>query len=677
MELTTLLEVACHELCEVLGAPDAAALLLDDARTRLSVVAEHLSPGARSLQGESVAAGAGGPLAVELAALRDPFLIPDASDASDVRVRGARALLERLGNSSIAAFPLLVNGETAGVLSAHFAPPGPPSLDALHQGVWVARDVERELSRIRLGATRRRLLAAIDQTPESVVITGRDGRIVYVNAAFERITGYPRALALGENPRVLKSGRHDAAFYEEMWATLTRGEVWRGRLVNRRRDGSLFTEDAVIAPVRDEAGTLVEYIAVKRDVTAELEVEERLVQAHQLEGMGRLAGAVAGEFNNTLAAMAAHVDLALLELPAGHRAREDVAALQELVRGAGLLSRQLLSWAGRSASEPRNVDLGACLRELSGMARPLLGQSVTLALSLAGEMAPVRVAPGALEQVLLALVLNARDAMPAGGTVTVRTAVSEVGAAEARAEGIAPGRWAAVSVSDTGVGTGGEVQRRVFEPFFAARPPGRASGLALAASFGVVRKAGGAVRIASEKGQGTTVTVLLPFESPAAAPASGARGLPELEQLPGGTETVLLVDDEAVVRGALRRVLKSCGYRVLEAKNVDEALLALREAQAGNGGGAGHGDGGGGGEVPLVITDVMMPGPSGVQLASRLLAGSAPVKVILMSGFGNEQPSEEMLRDVRVKFLQKPFNASVLAKTVRELLDGPAGRGSD
>lgn len=656
VELSTLLGLACRELCEALGATDATALLLDPTRTRLEVAAEHLSPGRRSVLGVALPVPQGSEVAQDVSRLLDPFLIADARDGSDPRVRHAKALLEKLGTASLAGFPLVVDGETAGLLGAHYAAPA-PGLDVLREGVWVARDVERELSRIRRGDTRRRLQAAIEQTPESVVITDEAGRILYVNAAFERITGYSRAEALGQNPRILKSGLHDAAFYAELWATLARGEVWRGRLSNRRRDGALFAEDAVIAPVRGEAGTVVEYIAVKRDVTAELEVEERLAQAHRMEGLGRLAGAVAQEFNNALAAMAAHVDLALLELPEGHRAREDVGALKELVRGAGLLSRQLLSFAQHGAATPKGVDLAATVGELSRMVRPLLGQGVTLELQL-GELPPARVAPGTLEQVLLALLLNARDAMPSGGTVTVRTEAVELGAEEARAERVAPGLWASVSVADSGPGAGAGLDRRVFEPFFAARPPGRAD-LALAAAFGQVRKGGGVVRAASEAAR-STVTLLLPLEPPSSARPAGPPA--ELEPLPGGTETVLLVDDEAVVRGALRRVLKSCGYRVLEAKDAAEAL-ALRE--------------GDGREAPLVVTDVVMPGPSGVELAARLLAGGAKVKVVLMSGFGNEHPTEEMLRDPRVRFLQKPFNASVLAKAVRELLDGPAGPGKE
>ena len=497
------------------------------------------------------------------------------------------------------------------------------------------------------------LVTAITQAPVSVVITDAKGTIEYVNPEFERVTGYATQEALGQNPRILKSGRQPESLYREMWETVQRGSAWTGRFVNRRKDGTLFEEDARIAPVLDGAGRTTAYVAVKRDVTTEVALQARLLLAEKLEAIGRLAGGIAHDFNNLLGVIAGYASLAQHGLPDPHPVRARLEQILTATDRAAGLTRQLLAVSRRQVLRPRVLALNSLLSESEPVLKRLLREDVTLALKLEPRLGNVKADPAQLEQILMNLVANARDAMPSGGSLVIETANAELDAASAASRPAFPsGRQVALIVRDSSEGMDAETQAHVFEPFFSTRDLGKGAGLGLASVWGMVKQSGGQIWVDSEPGVGTAFTVYLPrvdeplaVEPRAQTPLSPRRG----------TETVLLVEDEAALRAMFREALAGSGYRVLEAESGAEAL---RKADV-------HG-----GPIHLLVTDVVMPGLSGTQVAARVRATRPEAKVLFISGYPDTTSVEREALGVGHAFLGKPFTTDVLLETARTLLDG-------
>jgi two-component system, cell cycle sensor histidine kinase and response regulator CckA len=497
-----------------------------------------------------------------------------------------------------------------------------------------------------------RLMTAIEQVPESIVITDTQGRILYVNPTFERVSGYSRAEVLGQTSRILKSGKQDALFYQGLWAKIIAGQVWKGRFINQRKDGGLYTEDTVIAPVRDKQGAITNYIAVKRDITRELETEEQYRQTQKIDSIGRLAGGVAHDFNNILSVIIGHTGLALMELDSEAPVRSHLDAIQENAERAANLTRQLLAFARRQVIEPRVLNVNELITNLNKMLRRLIGEDIELVTEAAPDLGPVKADPGQIEQVILNLVVNARDAMPEGGTLTIRTdQVTLDGTFPGRHQDVVPGDYVRVQVNDTGLGMTDEVKQHIFEPFFTTKEQGKGTGLGLATCFGIVQQSNGHIHFDSQPGRGTTFTIYLPRSREAAVPF-GERS--NLSSLPRGSETILLVEDEASLRTLMSRALRGQGYAVLEAANGQEAL-ALARAHAG--------------KVQLLLTDVVMPGMSGKILAEQLGEISPAARIVFISGY----VANAMVRDAITRcgshFLQKPFGLADLTRKVREALD--------
>ncbi|MDD5304959.1 MAG: PAS domain S-box protein, partial [Elusimicrobia bacterium] len=329
--------------------------------------------------------------------------------------------------------------------------------------------LRNQADRLRAEADAERLLlsTAIEQAGESIVITDKDGRIIYTNPAFTRATGYSREEARGKTTSVLKSGRQDAAFYKALWETVTRGEIWKGRFINRRKDGTFFEEDATITPVRDQSGAISHYIAVKRDVSAVKSLEDQLFHSQKMEAIGRLAGGVAHDFNNILTTINGYAEMLADTVPPESQTAADLAEILGAGRRAALLTRQLLTFSRRAPSDPVTLDLRAQVRAIEKMLRRTLGEDVRLMIDLPDEPLWVRTDPGQMDQVLMNLAVNARDAMPRGGTLTVRACVTEFESAEMRMLGVIPaGRYSTIVVADNGSGMDSDVLTRLFEPFF-------------------------------------------------------------------------------------------------------------------------------------------------------------------------------------------------------------------
>jgi PAS domain S-box-containing protein len=517
-------------------------------------------------------------------------------------------------------------------------------------GLDTTRALQQTTDRKRAEAER--LTVAIDQVAEMVVLTDAAGAIEYVNPAFESGTGYSRKEVLGKNPRLLKSGEHDAAFYQALWRTLGSGRTWRGRMRNRRKDGAIYTEEATISPVRSTAGAITGYLAFKRDITRDLGLEAQLRQAQKMESIGRLAGGVAHDFNNLLTVILSYVGLVLDEVPAGHPLREDILEIRRAGERAAALTGQLLALSRRQVLQPVRIDLNRLLEDMRKMLRRTIGEDIDLVQRPADTLGVVVADRSQLEQVIVNLVINARDAMPGGGKIIIETKDVDLEAGLAvQSQDVKPGPYVMLAVSDTGAGMDAQTRARVFEPFFTTKGTGKGTGLGLSTVYGIVTQSGGYISVYSEPGQGTSFKIYLPRVQGPSVDAGPT-------DTPPGTrarsETILVVEDEEALRRVIVKTLEAAGYPVLEASRGAAAL----EAQGRHPG-----------PIHLVLTDVVMPQMNGRMLVDELVKHRPAVKVLYMSGYTDDAVVHHGVLERGTQFLSKPFTATDLLRKVREVLE--------
>jgi PAS domain S-box-containing protein len=642
----------------------------------------------------------------------------------------------------------------------------------VREWVGTCRDItNRKQSReiLRLQTT------ALQAAANSIVITHRDGRILWANSAFTRLTGYTLPEVAGESPRILRSGQQTTDFYRRLWETILAGRVWQGEVINRRKDGSLYTEEMTITPVVGDDGSIHNFIAIKQDITdrkraeedlrhsaekyrdlfeyasygvfrstpdgqfldvnpalvemlgyeskadllkvnlgadvylspqpraeilkrpptegrrvAETEfrrkdgrvlkvrlsgrevrnhegelqcyeviaedvtqqrnLEEQLRQVQKMEAVGQLSGGIAHDFNNLLNVIMGYTQLALEQTPQDdrrHRQLEQVLAASER---ATALTRQLLAFSRKQVLEPRLITLDSAIDEAEKMLRRLIGEDIRLILRHSKCRDAVRVDPGQMLQVIINLAVNARDAMLGGGTLSIETSVTEFDEFYCRSHSeLTPGRYVMLAVSDTGCGMDPHIKSRIFEPFFTTKPKGKGTGLGLSTVYGIVKQSGGHIAVYSELGKGTSFKIYFPSVQSMAASASPVT---RVETYRGGSETVLVVEDDTALREFAYEQLTSLGYRVLSAGHGEEALT-IAQAES----------------IDLLLTDVVMPGMNGRQLAERIALLQPPVQVLYVSGYTENAITHDGVLDPGIAFLGKPYKAADLARRVRELLD--------
>ena len=497
-----------------------------------------------------------------------------------------------------------------------------------------------------------RLATAVEQASDSIFITDTTGTIQYVNPAFERTSGYSRDEAIGQNPRILKGSKQGPSFFREMWNTISAGGVWTGRFINERKDSTLLEEDATISPVRDKAGRIVGFVGVERDVTKEVELEKQLLHAQKMEAVGRLAGGVAHDFNNLLTAIIGYGQLVERRLEGDSPLRTDVKEILDAGNRAAALTNQLLAFSRRQTLIPRNLDLNETIGNLMKMLRRIIGEDIDLTFQSATNLSPVFADAGQIEQVIMNLAVNARDAMAAGGRLTIET--SNVTFNEAYCGEYLwarPGRYVQVSVIDTGVGMDAETLRRIFEPFFTTKDIGKGTGLGLAVVYGIIKQHDGFIHVDSEPDQGTAFRVYLNAQDALTHEEPSSNNI----ALKGGSETILVAEDEETLRELARTVLEALGYRVVLASNGEEAV-SVYEAVTGH--------------VDLVILDLIMPRMSGRQAYEQIRAMGGNVPAIFMTGYAALALSGELVGESNAVLIQKPYAVDELCRLVREVLDG-------
>jgi PAS domain S-box-containing protein len=496
---------------------------------------------------------------------------------------------------------------------------------------------------------------AIRAVAQGILITDAtqpDNPIIYASPGFERLTGYTAAEVVGRNCRFLQGTDSDRQAVARVREAVQDGEPCVVEVLNYRKDGTPFWNELSISPVRDEAGRLTHFVGVQADVTARRRLEEQYRQAQKMEAIGQLAGGIAHDFNNLLTIINGYADLLLQSLPPADPSRELLVEIHRAGERSAGLTRQLLAFSRRQVLTPRVLDLNAVVADTEKMLRRVIGEDVRLATAPGIGLWPVRSDSGQVEQVLLNLAVNARDAMPTGGRLTIETRNVELDEGYAVAHpGARPGPHVLLAVSDTGCGMSDEVKARIFEPFFTTKGAGKGTGLGLATVHGIVTQSGGHVGVYSEVGVGTTFKVYLPRAEGLVARSKGRVGTPTP---PRGTETVLLVEDDPGVRALSRHILAGCGYTVLEAGDGDEAeRVASRHV----------------GPIHLLMTDVVMPGQGGQAVAKRLLEQHPNLKVLYVSGYTDDAVVRHGVLHDQVNFLQKPFTSAALAWRVREALD--------
>ena len=646
----SVLAAACRELASALGMSRAVAYVRDDHVSTLRAVARFPQPAHRT--GRAAASSdRDEPIYEDWASLRRPLAVCLNHEVG--RPRKVHDRMRQRGVATVLVLPMVGHDVSACVELSH-TEHRDFSREEMAQCEQMCAQLARALSRARLARLLHPLNAAVDTASDAVIVCDLDGSIIYVNPAFEQMSGFSRNEVVGQTPRLMKSGEHDAAFYRHLWSTITNGATWRGRIVNRRRDGSCYSVDATISPVRDNSGRTVGYVAAQRDITRELQLEEQYRQAQKMEMLGHLTAGIAHDFNNVLTAVNGYAELLRTQLPAASPPHDLVIKLLRAGQRGADLVRQLLLFSRKQANTPQVVNLNHVVGDLEPMLRRIIGEHIQLVTHLAPELWAVRVDPSQIEQIIVNLVVNARDAMPNGGSVCIETGnvVLDDTTVSGHLSG-QPGEHALLAVSDTGTGMSAEVKAHLFEPFFTTKGRGKGTGLGLATVYGIVEQYNGSIWVYSEEGIGTTFKICLPrvSQTPVASPR-----LDQVELVRGGRETILVVEDDPSVRDLTSMMLQEQGYTVLAAEGGQEALRLARECDSG---------------IDLLLSDVVLPDTGAGALAEQLRLLHPRMKVLYMSGYGHDVAARRGVTLGRLTFLQKPFNSLDLARKVREVLDRP------
>jgi PAS domain S-box-containing protein len=499
----------------------------------------------------------------------------------------------------------------------------------------------------------RRLASAIDQATETVVITDRRGRIQYVNPAFTKLSGYSSDEVIGRNPRILKSGRQNSSFYDTMWETLERGEVWHGHLINKKKEGSLFEEEATISPVKNNEGQITNFVAVKRDVSREVSLEKQLRQAVKMEAIGTLAGGIAHDFNNILAAILGYGEMAREQLSEDDQVAQDIAQIIKAGNRAKDLVKQILAFSRQGEFDFSPLNIPQILEEALKLLRSSLPTTLKINENIDPNCHQVLADPTQIHQVVMNICTNAKHAMAgSGGTLTVSLAEVELSKLSPffNRMQLEQGTYLELVISDTGCGMDERTRAKIFDPFFTTKELGKGTGLGLSVVHGIIKQHHGDILVESTVGQGTVFRIFLPVINTPVSVESGD----SVNVMPLGTERILLVDDEVKVVEMMERMLNSIGYKTTSLTSSLKALELYKKQSE---------------KFDMVITDMTMPDMTGAILAKEMLSIRPDLPIILCTGFSETMDEATTLSLGIRKFLLKPILKRQLAEIVREVFD--------
>jgi two-component system cell cycle sensor histidine kinase/response regulator CckA len=514
--------------------------------------------------------------------------------------------------------------------------------------------LQRQQAELR--ASEERFFGAFEYAPIGVGLVLPDGRLLKVNRALCDLVGYSEAELLTRtfqnltHPEDLEA---DLGYAHRLITEDIRSYQMEKRYLHAR--GHHLTVLLHVSLVRDAAGQPLYFIAQIQDITGRKQLEARLLQSQKLETVGKLAGGIAHEFNSILTAIIGQAELVLADLPPGSLLTQNVTEISKAAARAAALTRQLLAYGRKQFLLPEVLDLNQVLTSMNGVFEHLMGGEVDIQIIPAPDLPAVKADAGQIEQVIMNMAINAREAMPKGGRLTLETASifldqDSVG----RYQDLKPGAYVMLAISDTGSGMSPEVRARMFEPFFSTKGIGQGTGLGLSTCYGIIKQSGGHISVYSEVSRGTTFKIYLPQVAAAPKPASPR---PDAQELPHGTETILLVEDDPALREMAATLLRRLGYTVLAAANGIEALSLKQQRNVGH--------------VDLLFTDVVMPHMTGKELAERIQALYPPTKILFTSAYTENAIIHQGVLNKGMTLLQKPFSPSVLAHRVREVLDQP------
>jgi PAS domain S-box-containing protein len=497
---------------------------------------------------------------------------------------------------------------------------------------------------------RRRLAAAVEYAADAIMVTDAEWIVRYVNPAFEKVTGYAKREVLGRIPYFLAAGGENIRVYLGIKDKIRSGTPWKGRLKNRRKDGMLLEHDTVISPIRDSGGKVVNHVVASRDITREVQLEKQAQTAQRMEAVGTLAGGIAHDFNNALTGIIGFADLLRMRLEKEPKLQGDVDEILKCAERASTLTRQLLAFARRQVIEPVSLGLNTVVRDLSRLMKKVSGEQIEVRIRLTEGIPTIFADRGQLEQVLLNLCLNSRDAMPDGGEFLVSTdAVVWEGERVEDSAVMPAGQYVLLAVADNGSGMDDATRKRVFEPYFTTKAPGKGTGLGLSMVYGIVKQNGGFVFLDSRPGEGTTFRIYFP----ASEGVSEEKEEKKEASVKGGAETILLAEDEETVRNLAERSLRGYGYEVLVARDGAEAV-ALCEAHP---------------EIAIAVLDVVMPRMGGKEALDDMRRRRPDLKALFTSGYSTDRIHESFVLLPGIEFLPKPYGPASLARRVRQVLD--------
>ncbi|HUR94649.1 MAG TPA: PAS domain S-box protein [Gemmatimonadales bacterium] len=650
------------------GDLTAAVMLLDPAERVLRLANGPSLPAELRAALDEVAIEPGAGLSATVALRREQVLVADLA-TDEVADRWRDGLVAH-GIKAAWGMPLFASdGMLLGVLEVHAREARPPGADDLQlmevAGHLAEIAIERDRNQQAVARGTRLLEQVLDTLPIGVWVLERDGRIMFGNPAGREIWGGARYTGIdgfGEYRGWWADSGEPIAPHE--WAAaraILKGETSLNEVVQIETfDGVQKTILNSAVPLRSLDGTIVGAMLVNQDITEQRagqealrRSEEQLRHAQKMEAVGQLAGGIAHDFNNLLTGILSYSELVLQELRQGDPIRADIEQIRHAGERAAALTRQLLALSRRQVLQPRVLSLNGSVTELDSMLRRMLGADVSLEVDLDPGLWHVLADPGQLEQVLVNLVVNARDALPRGGRVTITTANLQLQATNAaRGNGVRAGDYVTLSVSDTGVGMDVPTQARIFDPFFTTKAAGKGTGLGLSTVYGIVEQSGGHIAVESAPGQGATFTIFLPRHT---GPGTLMPVTTDRRSLPGGTETLLLVEDESAVRASARRLLERHGYTVIEARHGADALRIVEAGEQ---------------RIDLVVTDLVMPEMGGRELVERLRARHPALKVLYMSGYSERAVTVDGVMPPATGFVEKPFTLEQLTRRTREILDG-------